>query len=418
MLSRFLNKLFSQTNVTENPQLKVLYTRYEECFVSNETHNTIVQSEYDENAPRCPKTFDGFSCWDETPSNTTVVQNCPELINGFDPSRTAFKECLENGTWLEHPESKKVWTNYTTCIDYDDLRFRNVINNMYVGGYAISLIALILSLMIFVFLRHFQYKRTRIHANLFISFILNNIMWIVWYKTVVDYIEVVQENTIWCQSLHILTYYHMMTSYMWMFCEGLHLHVGLVSINEYISVRSYCAIGWAIPALVVALYTGVRMQLRYGTERCWMDQSHALWIIVIAVVIILTLSFLFLVNVIRVLLKKMQPPASNQPNEAAKKAARATATLVIYFMIPLYGLHFILIPFQRAPESIGEKIYQVVSALLTSLQGLCVSILFCFTNNDVKTALTNYLARYKRKTEAIQMTGITTGESAVNPNAA
>lgn len=47
MLSRFLNKLFSQTNVTENPQLKVLYTRYEECFVSNETHNTIVQSEYD-----------------------------------------------------------------------------------------------------------------------------------------------------------------------------------------------------------------------------------------------------------------------------------------------------------------------------------------------------------------------------------
>lgn len=32
--------------------------------------------------------------------------------------------CTENGTWMQHPdfpESKKPWTNYTSCVDVEDL---------------------------------------------------------------------------------------------------------------------------------------------------------------------------------------------------------------------------------------------------------------------------------------------------------
>jgi len=41
----------------------------------------------------------------------------------FVPSVTgmAHKECLENGTWFRHPSSGQVWSNYTTCINIDDL---------------------------------------------------------------------------------------------------------------------------------------------------------------------------------------------------------------------------------------------------------------------------------------------------------
>lgn len=33
----------------------------------------------------------------------------------------AHKECQLNGTWYMHPETHKVWSNYTTCINLADL---------------------------------------------------------------------------------------------------------------------------------------------------------------------------------------------------------------------------------------------------------------------------------------------------------
>lgn len=32
-----------------------------------------------------------------------------------------FFSCTENGTWYMRPEAKKPWTNYTTCVDMEDL---------------------------------------------------------------------------------------------------------------------------------------------------------------------------------------------------------------------------------------------------------------------------------------------------------
>lgn len=39
----------------------------------------------------CPRTFDGFACWDTAPAGSTAVQACPAFIVGFDPRRLAFK---------------------------------------------------------------------------------------------------------------------------------------------------------------------------------------------------------------------------------------------------------------------------------------------------------------------------------------
>ncbi|KOB75503.1 Neuropeptide receptor B4 [Operophtera brumata] len=131
----------------------------------------------------------------------------------------------------DFPESKKPWTNYTSCVDVEDLSFRSDVNSIYVIGYSISVAALLLSLLIFMFFRSLQCTRIRIHMHLFSSFALNNILWIVWYKIVVNEVTVVQENKEWCQVLHLVTNYFMVTSYFWMFCEGLHLHIALVVVS-------------------------------------------------------------------------------------------------------------------------------------------------------------------------------------------
>uniref|UniRef100_A0A2A4JS52 Calcitonin receptor n=1 Tax=Heliothis virescens TaxID=7102 RepID=A0A2A4JS52_HELVI len=374
------------------------------CYRENITHSSVLNGQYNEGEEWCPRIFDGFSCWDATPAATTAYQPCPKFIIGFDPRRYAYKTCTANGTWFVHPHGNKPWTNYTTCVDVEDLDFRNFVNNIYVVGYSLSVAALMISVFIFLYFRALQCTRIRIHVHLFMSFALNNILWIVWYRTVVNKVSVVQDNTEWCQILHVVTNYFMVTSYLWMFCEGLHLHIALVVVfvKDEVAMRWFIALGWGVSMIIVVIYAIARYLTPGATDRCWMDQSDTFWIIIAPVGLSLLASFVFLVNVVRVLLTKLHPAPNQHASVAARKAARAALILV-----PLFGLHFILIPFRPLPDSPWEKTYQIISALLTSLQGLCLAILFCFTNHDVVVATKTYLSRFRTNNEGIPMTGNT-----------
>ncbi|CAH0578219.1 unnamed protein product [Chrysodeixis includens] len=399
------------TSYESDPKYQLIVNLRRKCYNENITHSQIIEKQYNENGSWCPRKFDGFACWDETPASTTAYQHCPEFIFGFDPRRYAFKKCTENGTWYVNPHANRSWTNYTTCVDVEDLDFRNLVNNIYVVGYSISVAALLISIMIFLYFRALQCTRIRIHIHLFAAFALNNILWIVWYRAVVNRVDVVQENKEWCQILHVVTNYFMLTSYLWMFCEGLHLHIALVVVfvKDEVAMRWFVALGWGVSLLIIAVYATVRYYTPGATERCWMDQSDTFWIIIIPVGISLLTSFVFLVNVVRVLLTKLHPAPNQHASVAARKAARAALIL-----IPLFGLHFILLPLRPLTDSPWEKTYQIASALLTSLQGVCVAILFCFTNHDVMVATKTYITRFRRVNEGIPMTGVTGGESLVN----
>ncbi|XP_024085598.1 calcitonin gene-related peptide type 1 receptor-like [Cimex lectularius] len=70
----------------------------------------------------CPKEFDGWTCINATSPGAVIHVPCPYFIFGFDPKRLGHRTCLEDGTWFRHPDSNKTWTNYTTCVDTDDLK--------------------------------------------------------------------------------------------------------------------------------------------------------------------------------------------------------------------------------------------------------------------------------------------------------
>ncbi|XP_034839487.1 calcitonin gene-related peptide type 1 receptor-like [Maniola hyperantus] len=402
----------SRLDITNNPKFRLLTYLIKECYRRNTTHSQFVADLNEETDVYCPRTFDGFACWDETPAGSTAFQKCPSFIVGFDPKRYAYKKCMENGTWFKLlPEAILPWTNYTTCVNVEDLDFWSTVNHIYVVGYSISVVALILSLVVFYYFRSLQCTRIRIHMHLFTSFAINNLLWIFWYKAVVNNVTVIQDNKMWCQVLHIITHYFMVTGYIWMFCEGLHLHIALVVVfvKDDVAMLWFGLIGWGVPLIIMAAYSTARYLTPGATERCWMDHSDTFWIIVVPVVMSLFTSLIFLVNVVRVLLTKLHPAPNQHASVAAKKAVRAALIL-----IPLFGLHFILIPFRPSTNSPGERFYQVFSALLTSLQGACVAVLFCFTNHDVITATKMHLARYMDQNDGIPMTGVTGGDSMMN----
>nr|QEY08359.1 calcitonin [Phenacoccus solenopsis] len=371
------------------------------------------------NGRECPQEYDGWSCIPHTPAGEVASIPCPNFITGFDENRFGFRECFENGTWFRHPHGNKTWTNYSTCVDLDDFELRWNVNLIYKGGYMLSLVALIISLCIFYYFKSLTCTRIQIHKNLFISLVVNNFLWLVWYKAVLEDVKVTAGNPVWCQVLHLLVHYFMVATYFWMFCEGLYLHTILVVtfLTESRVMGCLYIIGWGIPAVLVVLYAVCRSSSTTGeTIHCWMEESSYLLVLSIPVCISMIANLFFLFNIVRLLLKKLPSVNGGQTNTPhssirekssfklknfrkntlsrddsqepsgssgrTKKAVRATLIL-----IPLLGLQYIVTPFRPEPGTPWERFYQVTSAVVASGQGVCVALLFCFCNGEVISAI-------------------------------
>ncbi|XP_077299605.1 diuretic hormone 31 Receptor isoform X2 [Arctopsyche grandis] len=340
----------------------------------------------------CPGIFDSWLCWPHTAAGTSAFATCPSFVTGFDRNRLAHKDCEANGTWFRHPVSNKEWSNYTTCVNVDDLSMRQSVVTVYEAGYSISLIALLLSLCLLTYFRSLRCARITLHMNLFGSFAANNTLWLLWYEAVIKSPNVITENPAWCKVLHVIIQYVLLTNYSWMLCEGLYLHTVLVSafVAEQRLLKGLVALGWALPAVAVTAYTIVRGTSfeSEDSKECWMNESSHTTILVVVVAITIFLNLVFLCNIVRVLCTKLRAnPArgSQGPSRTALQAFRAT-----FLLVPLLGLQYLVTPFRPPPGNSWEHVYEYVSATTASLQGLCVATLYCFCNGEV-------IAQVKRK---------------------
>nr|QZD25053.1 GPCR20 [Spodoptera exigua] len=335
----------------------------------------------------CEGTFDSWLCWPPTPANTTAYRACPDFVPGFSPDLLAHKECTANGTWWQHPQTGRPWSNYTTCVKPED-DVSDIIA-VYEAGYSVSLVALLLSLAILLYFKSLRCARITVHMNLFASFAANNALWLLWYGLVVRSPATLTASPAWCRVLNAALQYALLTNYTWMLCEGLYLHTVLVSafVSERRLLRALLALGWLLPLSSAAVYAGRRAA---GHEPlCWMDEgTPRLELAVLACGAVL-LNVAFLCNIVRVLCTKLRAGGSvggaggpARPSATALHALRATCLLA-----PLLGMQYLLMPFRPDHTARWWLAYEYVSALTTSLQGLCVAVLYCFCNGEVLAQL-------------------------------
>uniref|UniRef100_A0A182TWX0 G-protein coupled receptors family 2 profile 2 domain-containing protein n=1 Tax=Anopheles melas TaxID=34690 RepID=A0A182TWX0_9DIPT len=317
----------------------------------------------------------------------TLNETVDTTISGF-----AHKVCSENGEWFRHPETNRSWSNYTTCINLDDFEWRKQVNLIYETGYAISLIAILLSLAILSYFRSLKCARITLHMNLFVSFACNNSLWLLWYRLVLTDLDLLKESGAGCITLHLVLHYFLLTNYSWMLCEGFYLHTVLVSafVSEKKLLKWLLALGWGSPAFFIVLYGFLRGYASppNDTIECWMNDSSFNKVFVGPVCISMLLNLVFLFNIMRVLLLKLKAPAGPQgagPSRTILQAFRATLLLV-----PLLGLQYILTPFRPGNGHPYERTYETMLACTSSFQGLFVAVLFCFLNGEV-------IAQVKRK---------------------
>lgn len=360
----------------------------------------------------CPRLFDGWACINATKVGESAQFHCPPFYD-HNPNHKAWRDCGLNGEWWDK-EKNSSFSHYEQCPkDYHVMKwhfwFSESLNVLYVTGYAISLAFLALATFTFLYFRSLRCVRNKIHTNLFISLIFNNLSWISWYIFLwYDWKQFLDENKDWpealvvgCRILHFFREFSMATTYMWMLCEGLNLFVcvTLTFFSEQSMLKILYAIGWGLPLTLVIIYVIWRAAIENSykvlqsaevkmAESCWIDDHPTLnYIYKGPCILSVIVNIIFLVVIVMKLVTMLNSDSSD-------RTAKIKTTKAIAVLIPLFGLHFIISAFVPTTSytPFGVKsVFDSIQAVTTSFQGMVVAILFCFMNSEVIGQLKRFL---------------------------
>ncbi|XP_061571824.1 calcitonin gene-related peptide type 1 receptor-like [Cololabis saira] len=351
---------------------RLIYLAQFQCFqrILKESHRKTKALE----GPVCNMTWDGWLCWDETEAGMKE-QSCPPYYDDFDPQVMAIKECTATGEWGRHPESNRIWTDYTNCktsLVYGTATMTHFY--LILIGHGLSLVSLLISLGIFFYFKSLSCQRITLHKNLFLSFVLNSVITIVW-------LSARKEDSAGCKLLAFIQMYIMSCNYFWMLCEGIYLHTLIVVavFAEKQHLMWYYLLGWGFPLVPAVIYSIARHC--YYDDKCWLGPGTSLLYIIHApICAALVVNFFFLLNIVRVLITKLR--VTHQAESSLyMRAVRATLIL-----IPLLGIQYVLLAYKPHDHWITE-FYMYIMNILMHYQGLLVSTIFCFFNGEVQTVL-------------------------------
>ncbi|XP_071959167.1 calcitonin gene-related peptide type 1 receptor-like [Antedon mediterranea] len=340
----------------------------------------------------CPITFDGWKCWNYTETATEASQKCPSYIPRSHEERNTVKMCNADGTWYINPETNLTWTDYTDCYYHVPPPLKGYIYVYYVG-YSLSVLSCCIALFIFCYFKSLACPRVTMHKNLFLAFILHGIIYLILLGAFLGNKEVLTRNGLECKFMLMLWLYFQVCGYFWMLCEGIYLH--LVVVVAVMSTQNtllwYYVVGWVIPLLFIIISAICKSLLTNENDVCWLNDSPLEWITAAPIIAVLVINFLMLLNILRVLISKLQSTHTSA-NSSYRRAARATLILV-----PLLGLHYIIVPMRV----LSDDFYAYFMAICLSFQGFFVACIFCFFNAEVKTQIIrrwfNYTVNRKSK---------------------
>uniref|UniRef100_A0A3B4AQD6 G-protein coupled receptors family 2 profile 2 domain-containing protein n=1 Tax=Periophthalmus magnuspinnatus TaxID=409849 RepID=A0A3B4AQD6_9GOBI len=328
------------------------------------------KSYYNHNYNLC---FQSFNLTDGRYTSCLIMSRlclCVVLLSG-----SAYRECMENGTWA-------LKSNYSNCEPILEekrkypmhYKIALIINYL---GHCISVGALVVAFVLFLCLRSIRCLRNIIHWNLIATFILRNIMWFL--LQLIDH-NVHESNEPWCRLITTIYNYFVVTNFFWMFVEGCYLHTAIVMTYSTDKLRKwvFLFIGWCIPCpIIVAWAIG---KLYNENEQCWFGKEPGKYMDYIyqgPVILVLLINFVFLFNIVRILMTKLRASTTSETIQY-RKAVKATLVL-----LPLLGITYMLFFVNPGEDDISQIVFIYFNSFLQSFQGFFVSVFYCFLNGEV-----------------------------------
>ncbi|KAM9095383.1 corticotropin-releasing factor receptor 2 isoform 2-T2 [Sarcophilus harrisii] len=340
--------------------------------------------------PYCNATTDEIgTCWPRSAAGAYVERPCPEFFNGikYNTTRNAYRECTDNGTWASR-------INYSQCepiLDdqkkYDvHYKIALIINYL---GHCMSMGALLAAFLLFLGLQSIRCLRNIIHWNLISTFILRNLLWFL--LQLIDH-TVHENNEAWCRCVTTIFNYFVVTNFFWMFVEGCYLHTAIVMTYSTDKLRKwvFLFIGWFIPCpIIVAWAIG---KLYYEDEQCWFGKEPGNYVDYIyqgPVILVLLINFVFLFNIVRILMTKLRASTTSETMQY-RKAVKATLVL-----LPLLGITYMLFFVNPGDDDLSQIVFIYFNSFLQSFQGFFVSVFYCFLNGEVRAAVRKRWRRWQ-----------------------
>nr|XP_054509859.1 LOW QUALITY PROTEIN: gastric inhibitory polypeptide receptor [Agelaius phoeniceus] len=374
--------------------------------------------------PVCNRSFDLYACWGDAVPNSTATVPCPWYLPWYHrgnageegtarrgqrgDSRVAVqggvvaRRCGPDGRWVTD-DSGRTWQDNSQCEDLAQVTAleRQVwlleqFRLLYTVGYSLSLVSLLLALLLLLLLRRLRCTRNLIHANLFVSFALRAAA-ILTRDALLPHqghrqghqqghqpghpLQLLgQQAGPACRVAQSLAQYCVGANYAWATAEGLFLLRLLLATPARSHLPAFLLLGWGVPVLFVVPW--VVLRYLYENEGCWERNEKAAvwWLIRCPILAAVAVNFVVFVRIVRILVAKVRAQQVAR-GDTRLRLARSTLTL-----IPLLGVHEVI--FALAGEGEGGGGLRLarlcLHLLLTSAQGLVVSVLYCFTNKEVQ----------------------------------
>lgn len=114
-----------------------------------------------------------------------------------------------------------------------------------------------------------------------------------------------------------------------------------------------------------------------NNHSCWTRNLKLIYIMNAPNILTILLNFVFLINIIRIVYKKLTASNVNESHQY-RRAVKSTLILV-----PLFGLHFILSPYVMCDSQTWSQLYNQFNRFIEAVQGLIVAMIYCFFNAEI-----------------------------------
>ncbi|XP_016426983.1 growth hormone-releasing hormone receptor-like [Sinocyclocheilus rhinocerous] len=326
----------------------------------------------------CLPVWDAVVCWPRAAVGETVHLHCPavfslfknntekdtDLISHSALAQANFMHCI---SFSREKSTAGGWSHpfppyHEACIVEDEIpeeSYFATVKLIYTVGYGASLLSLSVAVVILLLFRRLHCARNYIHMQLFFTFILKSVAVFVKDATLFS-----SDDTDHCT----------------------------LSTAFSIPGRS----GKFIPPArngfpLVCIVLWICSRLYFEDTECWdiNEDSPYWWIIKGPIVVSIGVNFLLFMNIIRILVQKLNPRLI-QFNNSAQYRRLTKSTLLL---IPLFGTHYMVYNF--LPEYFNVSLRLCIELCLGSFQGLIVAVLYCFLNQEVQKEIRLRWMRYQ-----------------------
>ncbi|KAK3581721.1 hypothetical protein CHS0354_023408 [Potamilus streckersoni] len=250
-------------------------------------------------------------------------------------------------------------------------------------GCAISIFCLSVTMLAhFVVWRYVKSDRTSLLMNLCLALIISYVIFLAGVDRT--------ENKNACTAVAALLHYFYLAVFFLMLAYGIELAVTVVYVFETRSrVRWLLPLAWILPAVVVAVSLGVTQLEGYGNEKfCWLSiEDGLIWAFVGPAALVILLNFIIILLVFHRMFSS-SAMLTKSDKIKAKSAARSLCVL-----LPITGITWVF-----GILSVNEDlvVFQYLFAIINSLQGLFISMFYCFFNRHLREAMKQNNAARKR----------------------